>query len=306
VLSAEKIHADLKLGQTDCLMLFGFACVLRWLGSKPWLAGLAVGAAANIKYLSLIFIPYFLIKRNYKAAVASLIWSCAFLVLPAAEVGTKAAARFLATALGALVKMVNPAAHNPGNQAGIPRISWERSVSITSAITRATRSHGATDWLAAMLIGLAFGLVIAGVLFLAGRHGVDLFRPQTNNRDPGAGALVSLEWAVLIVVAAIFSPQTSARHLVLLLLVNVVASGLFLRQTCNRCRLLLALPAILMAVGVSFPPRNVGLDELLWTWRGIAGPSLCAVVLMAAIVSVGSRTIAGLREGSGQRPGHSP
>jgi hypothetical protein len=300
VLSAKEIYADLQLGQTDCLMLLGFACVLRWMGSKPWLAGLAVGAAANVKYLSLIFIPYFLIKRNYKAAVASIIWSLVFILLPAAEVGVSAATRFVRASIGVLVKMASAAPILRSSQAQVNRISWDRSVSITSAIIRATRSHGLPDWMAAVLIGLAFAVMIAGVFFLSKRHGVELFRPELNNRHPESEASVSLEWAVLIVVAAIFSPQTTPRHMVLILLVNVVASGLFLLQTCNRCRLLLALTTILMAVGLSFPPHNIGIDELLWTWRRSAGASLCAVVFITAIVSIGSRTIAELSRTSRQ------
>jgi hypothetical protein len=287
-------------------MLLGFACALRWMGRKPWLAGLAVGAAANVKYLSLIFIPYFLIKRNYSAAAASITWFVVFMLLPAAEVGIAAATRFVASSIGALVKMANATPLLSTSQAQVPRIVWDRSVSIASAIIRATRSHGLTDWVAAVLIGVSLVAVIAVVLFLSRRHGVELFRAELKNRPPGAEAAVSLEWAVLIVVAVTFSPQTSARHMVLILLVNVVASGLFLLQTSRRHRLFIALPAILTAVGVSFPPRNLGIDEMLWTWRATAGASLCAVVLIAAIVSTGSRTIDELRKTNRQLPGHSP
>ena len=71
ILVADKIHASFILGQTDCLMLLGFACTLSWMQRKPLLAGAIVGATASIKYLSLIFVPYFLIKKNFRAAFAS-------------------------------------------------------------------------------------------------------------------------------------------------------------------------------------------------------------------------------------------
>jgi hypothetical protein len=54
---------------------------------KPLLAGSAVGTAASIKYLSLIFVPYFLIKRNFRAAIASVFAFIFFVALPAAEFG---------------------------------------------------------------------------------------------------------------------------------------------------------------------------------------------------------------------------
>jgi len=69
----DKIRGTFALGQTDCLMLLGFACVLRWMERKPLLAGLAVGASANVKYLTLICVPYFLVKRNFKAAFAAIL-----------------------------------------------------------------------------------------------------------------------------------------------------------------------------------------------------------------------------------------
>ena len=60
---ADKIHIVFTQGQTDFVMLLGFACVLRWMERRPWLAGLAIGFIANIKYVSLIFVPYFLTRE---------------------------------------------------------------------------------------------------------------------------------------------------------------------------------------------------------------------------------------------------
>jgi hypothetical protein len=64
VLTADKIRSIFGLGQTDCLMLLGFTLVRRWMDRKPACAGIAAGAAANLKYLTLVFVPYFLIKAK--------------------------------------------------------------------------------------------------------------------------------------------------------------------------------------------------------------------------------------------------
>src|SRR5260370_18439453 len=38
ILIADKIHASFILGQTDCLMLLGFASILSWMHRNPLLA----------------------------------------------------------------------------------------------------------------------------------------------------------------------------------------------------------------------------------------------------------------------------
>ncbi|MEY2492490.1 MAG: alpha,2-mannosyltransferase [Verrucomicrobiota bacterium] len=291
LLSADKIHADFRLGQTDCLMILGFACVLRWMDRKPWMAGLAVGATANMKYLTLIFVPYFLLKRNFRAATASIVSFTLLMVIPALEVGVREATRFAASAFGALIKMADLGPHLGGHGMKIPRASWERSVSVTSAILRFTRSHQYPDWLAFLFILAALGIVAAAIIFVSRYHGVRLFAADVYPASPAREAATSLEWAALIVLALTFSPQTTARHMVLLLLVYVVTLGVLLAQKGRRGRVVLTIAMIITSLGLSFPPRKMGIDEALWAWRGVAGASLCAIFLLLVILYYGSRTI---------------
>src|SRR4051812_3856352 len=67
VLATDKLHKMFGLGQSDAFVLLGFALALRWMERRPVVAGVVVGAVANIKYLSVIFVPYFVVKRNYRA-----------------------------------------------------------------------------------------------------------------------------------------------------------------------------------------------------------------------------------------------
>lgn len=290
-LAAEKIHADFRLGQTDCLMILGFACVLRWMNCQPWLAGLAVGATANMKYLSLILLPYFVMKRNIRAAIASLLSFAMLMILPALEVGVKEATQFAESAVGALVKMTDLRPGLAGHGMKIPRASWPRSVSITSAIIRFGRAHGLPDWVPVIFVLIALAAVIAAILIISRRHGVPLFSLGRSSSSPAAEASASLEWASLVVIALTFSPQTTARHMVLLLLVYIVALGVLLAQHDRRSRFVLASAMVITFLGLSFPPRKVGMDELLWAWRGIAGASLCAICLLLVTLQYGCRTI---------------
>ncbi|HEY2101733.1 MAG TPA: glycosyltransferase family 87 protein [Chthoniobacterales bacterium] len=291
LLSLEKIHADFRLGQTDCLMILGFACVLRWMDRKPWLAGLAVGATANMKYLSLICLPYFLLKRNFRAAAASILSFTLLMVVPALEVGVREATQFAASAFGALVKMADLAPRLAGHGMKIPRASWERSVSITSAILRFSRSHQYPDWLAFVSVLLAFLIVAAAIILVSRHHGLRLFTPTAQLASPVREAAASLEWATLIVLALVFSPQTTARHMVLLLLVYIAALAVFFAQKQRGGRIVLAFAMIVTSLGLSFPPRKMGIDEALWVWRGIAGASLCAIFLLLVILFYGGRTL---------------
>jgi hypothetical protein len=81
-----------------------------------------------------------------------------------------------------------------------------------------------------------------------------------------------------------FSPQTTARHMVLLLLVFATAIGIFLAQQAKGSRALLVVAVALMIIGLSFPPVPIH------TWRVFSGASWCAVVLILTIMWVGSRT----------------
>jgi hypothetical protein len=159
----------------------------------------------------------------------------------------------------------------------------DASFAITSSVFRLTRSHDLPDSAAALLLVLIFIAVMAGIVFICRHHGVSIFRQEKSSRQR-ARAVTSLEWAVLIFLAMAFSPQTTARHMVLLLLVFVIAIGLFLAQKAKGSRALLVVAVALMIIGLSLPPFPIH------TWRVFSGASWCAVVLILTIIWVGSRT----------------
>jgi Glycosyltransferase family 87 len=292
LLSYDKIHTDLRLGQTDCLMLLGFVCVLRWMDPKPWLAGLAVGVLANIKYFGLIFVPYFIIKRNYRAAVASVASFFLFIMLPSVEVGFNMAGTYAVKALGGLAKLIHirPAVEGHGLQ--IEPASWDRSISFTSAIFRITDFNGLPEWLGAIFVIIAFAAVMGMIFFSSRPHGLVLFKSNTNGRDGAEqDAVATLEWSVAIMIAITFAPQITARHMVLTLLLYNVGIGIFFLQHDKQLRTVLAVVIVLMVVGLSLPFRGLGLDNALRTWREVGGASWCALVLILALVWAGSRAI---------------
>ncbi|MCX7047028.1 MAG: glycosyltransferase family 87 protein [Candidatus Sumerlaeota bacterium] len=87
-LAGRFILANLRLGQWNtsvyCLAFGGIFLARR----RPWLGGATVGLAAAIKYLPAIFILYFLLRRQWKAAAgAALAFAFWVLVLPSVVIG---------------------------------------------------------------------------------------------------------------------------------------------------------------------------------------------------------------------------
>jgi hypothetical protein len=284
-LMVDKIRGTLALGQTDCLMLLGFACVLRWMERRPVLAGLAVGASANVAYLTLICVPYFLIKRNYKAAFAAILAFLCFLLLPGIEVGYEKLGYYLASSVGGLRRLIATA---PA-PIHVFHVTWDRSISLTSSVFRLTQSAALPDAAAVILLLLLCGGIMTAIVSIGRSHGVSLFRPAQpkTERDP----VTHIEWAVVIFFALAFSPQSTARHMVLLLLIFTVAIAIFGDQTATRSRILLGGALTLVVMALSLPFSMIGLAHLRTNLRAVGGPSWCVLILVLVMVWTGTRTI---------------
>ena len=79
---------ELVLGQAN--VLFGLVCIagLWWLScGYVTLAGVAFGAAAIIKPYAIAFVPYLLLTRSWRAALAASVAVAAIVILPAAVYG---------------------------------------------------------------------------------------------------------------------------------------------------------------------------------------------------------------------------
>jgi len=289
VLAADKIHIVFTQGQTDFVMLLGFACVLRWMERRPWLAGLAIGFIANIKYFSLIFVPYFLLKKNFRAAFSSLATFVFFLWLPAIEVGLKRTTEYLTIAGGGLLHMTGAQVHHL-QRLYIRPITWDHSVSITSAVFRMSRGRGLPDGFAVALLILVFCLGMLLLIIAARRAGVRLVPFGSGDDSPQTRQVTSLEWAILIGIALAFSPQATARHMVLALLLYAVGGALLLLERVPKARRLLVVALLAMAGATSLPPPGLGPAWLLNSWRAIGGAGWCGLFLTVVLVWIGSRT----------------
>src|SRR5258705_8385049 len=116
--------------QTNGLMLLMLALALRWLDRKPWLAGLALGFAVNIKYLPLVLLPWLLIRRRWLAAGSFVLGCIFFAILPAVQSGWNNNLNHLSTAF-----------RGPGHPLGIETRSaqypdiWNMRAGISLSLT---------------------------------------------------------------------------------------------------------------------------------------------------------------------------
>ncbi|MGH7753339.1 MAG: glycosyltransferase 87 family protein, partial [Gemmatimonadales bacterium] len=67
LLSANVARRELEHTQTDWITVMGFVLGLLWMDRRPVLAGAALGLAANVKYHTLIVVPYLLVRGRLKA-----------------------------------------------------------------------------------------------------------------------------------------------------------------------------------------------------------------------------------------------
>jgi len=297
LLSFTKIRSDFVLGQTDCLIIAGLVGVLWWMDRRPALAGIAAGATANMKYLALIFVPYFLIKRNYRAAIASVVSFLFFFTVPALEVGLHSIKIYAIDAIAVLNRvagvreLISLTAAGRSDKPIVNSITWDNSVSLTSSILRVTRSHEVSDLIGASLIVVLFVAIAMAIVLIGRRNGVNLFQPATAkaaSSDPGA---MTIEWAALIVLALVFGPQTTARHMILLISVYTVGMAIVLAQKRRGRQIVLIGSMVATAVALSLPFRETGFHPSLMGLKLIGTASWCALVLIFCIVWIGSRTI---------------
>ena len=297
LLSCAKIRSDFYLGQTDCLIIIGLAGVLWWMDRQPLLAGLAAGATANVKYLALIFVPYFLIKRNYRAAIAAIVSFLFFFALPVVEVGLRSIKIYAINATAVLTKVVggtelmNLAAAGRSQKPVVNSAAWSNSVSLTSSVVRFTRSHEISDFIAVTLIVVLFAAVITSIVLIGRQSGVDLLKPTTARTTSKHGDAASIEWAALIVLALVFSPQTTSRHMIMLILVYTVGMGIFFAQRRTSLRILLIVLMVATALALSLPFRETGFHPWLITLKSMGVASWCALLLILLMAWVGNRAI---------------
>ena len=285
LLDMDKLRTEMNMQQSNMLVLLCFVLALRWLDRRPLLSGLVLGFGANIKYLTLIALPYLIVRKRFKAAAATVAGSAFWALLPATVLGWDRNIEFLRYALGGLVNLVS----RDSAATGAAKVMGpEAGMSITAFAARyfSAGQHSAASISVAGTAALLYILAVWGIYrstgtpFLRGRGGL------AESRDILPG-VVALEWAGLIVFALAFSPQTGSPHLSILLLPCLAAAGVLLMPRQQISGLPLIAGLLIMFAGLVLP---YGHDNAA-RWHHIAGPIWCILTMYLTLLWTGLRRL---------------
>jgi len=294
LLALDKLKSEYQMWQTNVLVMLMFAVALRQLDKRPWLAGLALGLAFNIKYLPVLALPYLLLRRRWNAAAWFAAGIAGFAFLPAVLVGWSTNLRYLKTAFAGFARLIGVDAGEV-SKANIDGITAPYSVSITSAIARLFQTgdagYGHADS-ATVALAAAAGIGAAyagGLLWMYRKHGVPalLWPRESEQRSPMFCTMLAVEWVGLMVAVLAFGPQTNMRHMSLLLVVFAPAAGILLFPARGVSRVPLAIGTLVLLLGITLPPGGAMFDDAVRAWRAVGGPGACLVVYFAMLVWTG-------------------
>ncbi len=167
-------------------------------------AGLLIGAAAALKVFPILFAPYFLWRRQWRAALYTAVFAIGWSLLPAAVYGWGGCMERLATWRDTVGKGLSVGLANMSVYAMFDRWIGHGMTPLASpGVFALSPSHDfRVFWFAGALVLLTASL------------GVWLFRGPYDRKSRATVA----EWSVVFLVAAIFGALTWKHYLVVLLL----------------------------------------------------------------------------------------
>jgi len=284
--AATKLRSEFQMWQTNILLMAALVLALRFLDSRPRLAGLLLGLAFDIKYLPIVFLPYLLVRRRYVAAGWFCIGIVAFALMPALVTGWSTNLHYWAQALSGIAHLFG--VMTPGiPPANIDPIGVGHSISVTSGVSRLL-----SDAPRAMGPAVVACIVAATALVLwrvYRRSGMPLLA-WPNAAEQGAQPwrlLIVVEWSALIALDLAFSPQTNPRHASLLLMPFVPMAAMLCFPKPDVPRGSAWAGTAILLFGLLYPPNLPSmLQELAW-WRHVGGAGWCMVLAMPFFVHAG-------------------
>ena len=285
-----RFKAEIDQGQTDLLVLLAVIGALILVGKRcagcRFVSGLLLGLAANVKYQTLIFMPYLLFRRQWTTAAGL---ASGFLLGAFSGIlifGAQRNMEYLGRAFGGLARMTGLAPPAEVHVAEIYPMTWHGSLAIPSVIGRWVESLDGSMVMTVSLVGLTAGLLLLIGWLIYRQRGVPLFLHRAGDVQTGSwqASVVAMEWASLMVAAIVFSPQAKIRHFVLLLPLSLIVAQLLViaRRSVPRWPLLLL--TILMFLGWILPPES-WMDRVpKATWRLHGGPVWLLLAMLMCCV----------------------
>jgi hypothetical protein len=171
------------------------------------------------------------------------------------------------------------------------------SLSACSSLARAVGpGHEGTALALTGVLGAA-SIGVAWLLYRRAR--VPLLAWPSRGLERSAWAsYTAVEWAGLLVVALVFSPQTNSRHLVLLTVPAACAGALLFSSRSVRWFALASLGVLLL--GITFPPGSAETHALVKLWRESGAEAGCVLVSYALLLHAALQHGRGRCAGAGE------
>jgi hypothetical protein len=189
------------------IVLGGLALVAR--GRQTW-GAVAIGAAAALKVMPALFIPYFLWRRQLRAALLTAAWAALFTLSPVAVFGWSRYVDYLRAWRQAVEAGWGVGRMNQSVYAMLDRLIGHRLVPFAAAGVNDLPASGVSA------VWLAFLATLAAVAVLAAWTMRGPLSAGTVDRRPLA------EWSAVLLVAALFGTVCWKAYLVVALLPNML------------------------------------------------------------------------------------
>jgi hypothetical protein len=207
LISAAPMDRELRVLQTNGVLLLGFVLALHWMDRRPVWTGLALALASSIKYVPLLALPYLLLRQRWTVAGATVAWVAGLALLPAVSLGWSTNLRYLEMAHGGLSRLIGQTPTSGSAQ--VHGLADPLNISVTSAAVRLAARWGLPE-----RAGLAMMLVVftgwaGGLAMIYRRHHVAVFHwpSAAGQRVMPYSRLLLLEWAGVMTAAMAFSPN---------------------------------------------------------------------------------------------------
>lgn len=272
----DKIILELRDGNCDAVIIWCWLLALWGIGRRPVLTGACIGLAVNIKYTAIVLLPYLIVARRWREAAWAFVWIVLLALLPALSIGWPGNAAAWSQAIGGLSGLFTGRA--PDSAASVHPLTWELSVSLSSAFSRVFASAGfpaGTGLFASGLFALAIALAMCwGYACFSVPMPWSMARRSLPNRD----LLAAVEWWGLLAATLVFSPQTPTRHLNMAMPLVALAAALAVSAPAGRRRLMQYAALAGMGAALWLPPSSDWTHEWVHAWRIVGGP--CAALLV--------------------------
>lgn len=293
LLSATLLRSEFQMWQTNILVAAALVLALRFLDTRPGIAGLLLGFAFNIKYLPLVFLPYLLIRRRYVAAASFAVGGVAFALMPGLASGWQRNVEHWTQALSGVGRLMGWASPVT-SPARVDPITAGHSLSITSGLARLLGDDAAPS--AVLTLALCVALAVALMLwrtYAASGRPVLQWPPAGQQASQPYAGMVALEWGALVILILAFSPQTNPRHTSLLVMPFAILASMLCSPGPSASRWPAALGAAFLFCGLNLPPNAPEFVRALSAWRWVGGAGWCMVLALPFYFIAGFRQLAG-------------